>query len=138
MTLMFALFAGLSLGVLLTMVYEKISSGAKLLINQYHVHHSVAGLLLVGLSIVLCMFGFDIMSTLFTFGLGLGNVVQHTREEGLVFLEKELPCLGAAQEEVVNGYRIDLPYGIRSIHIMVSAEPRLSKECQPAKEPTEG
>jgi hypothetical protein len=120
------------------MVYEKISAGAKLLINRYHIHHSVAGLGLMSLSIFLQTLGFDAMSMLFVFGLGLGNVVQHTREEGLIFLEKEFPCEEISQEELPNGGGVNLPYGMGSIHIVVSKAAGIAEECQPAEEPTEG
>ena len=135
---MFALFTGLSLGVLLTVVYEKISAGAKLLINRYHVHHSIAGLVLMSLSIFLQTLEFDVVPMLFVFGLGLGNVVQHTREEGLIFLEKEFPCEEIPQEELPNGCGINLPYGMGSIHIVVLKVPGIAEEYEPAKEPTEG
>jgi hypothetical protein len=88
------------LGICATLIFEFILKTNKTLRDRYyhrheiilgyHTHHSMYGLLLILVGIVLFFTGMQ-ASTLFCIAFGIGIIIQHTLSSGgrLVFIEKQ-------------------------------------------------
>jgi len=89
MGLFFMLVISLVSGAMITAFYEKFFRGIKLSVNDYHLHHSLYGIVLILVSVLLYSREVELAILLGTVAFGLGSILQHTYSEHLVFIEKE-------------------------------------------------
>ncbi len=81
--------ASFASGIKLTALYEHLFRGVKFSINDYHLHHSLYGVALVAAAGMLHLNQAAVVLTLGMLAFGLGSIVQHTRSERFVFIERE-------------------------------------------------
>ena len=89
--LLVALFFGFLFSRFLYFIYE-YSEGKTEKVEKfttpkgYHVHHSMYGV--TSLFIIPFTAGHHVMTTIFLLGFGIGIILEHTIEEGFVFISK--------------------------------------------------
>lgn len=76
-------------GIKLTALYERIFRGIKVSLNDYHFHHSLYGVALIGIAATLHLNQAAAVLTLGMAAFGAGSILQHTRSEHFVFIERE-------------------------------------------------
>jgi len=76
-------------GIKLTVVYERLFRGVKFSLNDYHFHHSLYGVVLIGIAATLHWNQSAAFLTLGMAAFGLGSILQHTRSERFIFIERE-------------------------------------------------
>ncbi len=76
-------------GIKLTALYERLFRGVKFSLNDYHVHHSLYGVALIAAAAALHLNQASAALTLGMIAFGLGSILQHTRSEHFVFIERE-------------------------------------------------
>ena len=86
--LYFINFLSVTSGILITALYEKHTKGIEICINGYHLHHSLYGVLLIIVSIFLYILKTDVSIIFPIIGFSLGNILQHTKKEKFVFIDK--------------------------------------------------
>ena len=84
----FIIFLSIISGILITALYEKHTKGIEICINGYHLHHSLYGVLLIIVSIFLYILKTDVAIISPIIGFSLGNILQHTKKEKFVFIDK--------------------------------------------------
>lgn len=89
MGLFFLLSFSLVSGVKLTAFYEQIFRGVKFSVNGYHLHHSLYGAVLIAGAALLYLHQVEAVVLLCVTTFGLGSILQHTRSERFVFIERE-------------------------------------------------
>ncbi len=89
MGLFLLLFISLVSGIKLTAIYEKIFRGVKLSVNDYHLHHSLYGVVLIAGAALLHLHRVEALILLCMATFGLGSILQHTWSEHFVFVERE-------------------------------------------------
>lgn len=85
---LFALFCGFLFSRFLYFIYESKEETMERLTTPkgYHLHHSMYGV--TSLFIVPFTASHHIFTTIFLLGFGIGIIIEHTLEEGFVFISK--------------------------------------------------
>jgi hypothetical protein len=76
-------------GIVTTIIYEKLTEGLRIYWGDYHLHHSLYGLVLIVASIILYLFDCEPITVVAIIGFSIGNIFQHTKEEGFVFINRD-------------------------------------------------
>ena len=77
------------MGVLATMLYEKVTGDLRCYFRNYRLHHSLFGVTFLIISAFMYLLSGDITTVISLIGFSVGNIVQHTRQDGFVFIEKD-------------------------------------------------
>ena len=77
------------LGIIATKLYENMTGNLRFYFRNYHLHHSLFGVGFLIISVCMYLLSGNIMTVVPLIGFSIGNIAQHTRRKGFVFIEKD-------------------------------------------------
>jgi hypothetical protein len=80
---------GFGIGIVTTIIYEKLTEGLRVYWGDYHLHHSLYGLVLIVISIILYLLHCEMITVVIIVGFSVGNIFQHTKAEGFIFINRD-------------------------------------------------
>jgi len=80
---------GFGIGMVTTIIYEKLTVGMRVYWGDYHLHHSLYGLVLIVISMILYFLHYGGIMVMVMIGFSIGNIFQHTQAEGFIFITRD-------------------------------------------------